>query len=86
MLSAPQGHRSVDLSKEEGVTGGHLGTGCRYGSCLGSTSLPWDSRGQSRMVTLTGEGQCLHLSLGRTETWQFIQHGTSREDLTQGLR
>lgn len=34
MLSAPQGHRSVDLSKEEGVTGGHLGTGCRYGSCL----------------------------------------------------
>lgn len=34
MLSAPQGHRSVDLPKEEGVTGGHLGTGCRYRSCL----------------------------------------------------
>lgn len=34
MLSAPQGHRSVDLPKEEGVTGGHLGTGC-------STDLAW---------------------------------------------
>lgn len=83
MLSAPQGHRSVDLSKEEEVTRGHLGTSCRYQSCLAPSRFPWDSRGQSRrMGDPVPEVQLPYLSEVRTEMWQFIQHATSRGDLT----
>lgn len=35
ILSTPQGHRSVDLPRVEGVTGGHLGMDGRYQFCLG---------------------------------------------------
>lgn len=67
MLSAPQGHRSADLSKEEGVTRGHLGP-------VAGTNLGWFHVASLRLKRTEQENgnparevQCPHLSEVRTE-------------------